>query len=1097
MRDAAPEDSATSLPDRCPVCSGDWSRSLPPGLCPACLLSLGLGGDASDEEDGDFDEAAPNFQGRGRSASSLRVVEPLGRGGVGLVYRGRDELLGRDLAIKVLRGRCRDRPGMLRRFLDEARIVGSLQHPGIVPIYELGRCDDGLPFIAMKLVDGTTLASELAARADPSQDQERFLGVLQQVCRAVAYAHSRRVIHRDLKPSNVMLGAFGEVQVMDWGFAKALDRNEPERSDSRGWDDWSHATGDGSRAGAVLGTPAYMAPEQARGEVGRVGERADVFGLGSMLCEVLTGRPAHHGPTPQDVLARARAGATAEARERLAASGADAELIALAGECLDADPDRRPQDASAVADRLLGHLQSVGERLRVAQLARAQADARADLERSRRRLVVSLGMAVLALCATIAVGLAAWVERLQNARSLASAAIGRVEALRDEARCVPSGDPERWEVAQAAAQQAKDLLERDADARTRGRLEALAAEVVLGLEAARRDLQLTRRLDEIRCHEGVVNMPMVDDDYGEAFRSAGLDPDGQAVEALGQAVARRPPDAATAIAAALDDWALVRRKRAAEEFGRRGESSDRWRRLLAAARIARPHPWVDAVRAAIAADDGDALVALAEAAGLEARPASGLCLLARVSPARPGEAPEMTARRSLRILEAGHRAHPGDFWINITLASKLLSDGDEDVRKGSLRYAAAAVAARPDSAAARIVQGMSLKVNEDFDGAANEFESAIRLRPSDYFVHLNLGMNLLDRGQPERAEGACREAVRIKPDCGDCRFMLGYSLAVQGKLDEAIAAYREALAVDPDDEPARERLQDLLDAGGLLEEAEALAREGADRPGPPAASARAFVRFGHALLRRDPASPAAEAAFREAIRRDPKATDSIPALAEILLVREGHDAARAALDGLRASMGSAEGDGLRKARRLADLDAQASRPGGDDGPPSEFDIDDRLAFAAVLRGRGDVEASDRVYTEVISERPELLVDHSRTVPFDAARSAILASLRSPGAETDPARGEGLRRKALGWLRADMETWRRHLDMRSSQCRFHVARCIARWRSTRDFAVVRDRGRVASLSDGERAEWDALWHDVDALSERATSLDFRDAPVAAE
>lgn len=1088
-----------SLPDRCPVCSGGWPRSIPPGLCPSCLLSLGLGEAALEEEDGDFDEAVPHFQGRGLSASPLRVVEPLGRGGVGVVYRGRDELLGRDLAIKVLRGRSRERPEMLRRFLDEARIVGSLQHPGIVPIYELGRCDDGLPFIAMKLVDGRTLASELAARADPSQDQERFLGILQQVCRAVAYAHSRRVIHRDLKPSNVMLGAFGEVQVMDWGFAKALDGQEPEVGPSRVWDDWPHVTGDGSRAGAVLGTPAYMAPEHARGELERVDERADVFGLGSMLCEVLTGRPAHHGPTPQDVLARARSGETAEARARLAACGADADLVALAGECLDVDPDRRPRDASVVADRLLGHRQSVGERLRVAELARAQADARADLERSRRRLVVSLGVAVLALAGTIAAGLAAWTTHRQNARSLASAAIGRVEALRDEARSVPSGDPERWEVAQAAAQQAKDLLERDADAPTRARLKALEAEVALELAAARRDVQLTRRLDEIRCHEGVVNMPMVDDDYGQAFRSAGLDPDGQEAEVLGRVVARRPPETAAAIAAALDDWALVRRKRATEEFSRRGDPSDRWRRLLAAARTARPHPWVDAVRAAVAADDGEALVALAEADGLEGRPASGLCLLARVSPARPGEAPEATARRSLRILEAGHHAHPGDFWINVTMAAKLLSDGDEEVRKASLRYAAAAVAARPDSAAARIVQGMSLKINEDFVGAADEFESAIRLRPSDYFVHLNLGMNLMDRGQPERAEGACREAVRIKPDCGDCRFMLGYSLAVQGKLDEAATAYREALAVDPDDEPARERLLDLLDARGRLEEAEALAREGADRPGPPDASARAFLRLGHALLRRDPASPAAEAAIREAIRRDPKVGDAIPALAAILLVRDGPDAARTALDDLTAAVGSveADGDGLHRARRLAGLDARASRPGGDDGPPPEVDLDDRLAFAAVLRDRGDVEASDRVYTEVVSERPELLVDHSRTVPFDAARSAILASLRPSVAETDPTHAEGLRRKALGWLRADMETWRRHLDMRSSQCRFHVARCIARWRSARDFAVVRDRDRVAPLSDVERPEWDALWRDVDALSERAVSLDFRDAPAGAE
>ena len=157
----------------------------------------------------------------------------------------------------------------------------------------------------MKLVKGRTLAALLAERPGPETDLPRFLSIFEQVCQTVAYAHARRVIHRDLKPANVMVGSFGEVQVMDWGLAKVL----PEggiADEARAAGQWQETvimtvrsgpagSGGESQAGSVLGTPAYMAPEQARGEIERVDERADVFGLGAILCEILTGRPPFVG----------------------------------------------------------------------------------------------------------------------------------------------------------------------------------------------------------------------------------------------------------------------------------------------------------------------------------------------------------------------------------------------------------------------------------------------------------------------------------------------------------------------------------------------------------------------------------------------------------------------------------------------------------------------------------------------------------------------------------------------------------------------------------------------------------------------------------
>ena len=152
----------------------------------------------------------------------LRLFGEIARGGMGVILKGRDLALGRDLAVKVLLEKHRDKPELIRRFLMEARIAGQLQHPGIVPVHELGALADGRPYFAMKLVKGRTLEAILQERSSPSEDLPRFLGIFEQVCQTVAYAHARGVIHRDLKPANVMVGRFGEVQVMDWGLAKVL-----------------------------------------------------------------------------------------------------------------------------------------------------------------------------------------------------------------------------------------------------------------------------------------------------------------------------------------------------------------------------------------------------------------------------------------------------------------------------------------------------------------------------------------------------------------------------------------------------------------------------------------------------------------------------------------------------------------------------------------------------------------------------------------------------------------------------------------------------------------------------------------------------------
>ena len=215
----------------------------------------------------------------------LQLLGEVARGGMGAIIKGRDTDLGRDLAVKVLLEQHREQPDLIRRFVEEAQISGQLQHPGVVPVYELGTLDDHRPYFAMKLVKGRTLAVLLEERAGPAEDQPRLLGIFEQVCLTMAYAHSRGVIHRDLKPSNIMVGSFGEVQVMDWGLAKVLSQRRVADDEEAGRirhetvirTGRSGTDAELSQAGSIMGTLAYMPPEQASGDLDRLDERADVF----------------------------------------------------------------------------------------------------------------------------------------------------------------------------------------------------------------------------------------------------------------------------------------------------------------------------------------------------------------------------------------------------------------------------------------------------------------------------------------------------------------------------------------------------------------------------------------------------------------------------------------------------------------------------------------------------------------------------------------------------------------------------------------------------------------------------------------------------
>jgi hypothetical protein len=250
------------------------------------------------------------------SGTRYEIVERLGQGGMGTVYRAHDRELGRDVALKVLN--LADPAGWtVARLRREARILASLEHPGLVPVHDLGTLPDGRLYYVMRLVRGQRLDEHVREeRSLPAR-----LKLFERICEAVAFAHAQGVLHRDLKPENVMVGPFGEVLVLDWGVAKRLGESDPPPPAEPGAGAGTERV---TARGTVLGTPGYMAPEQARGAEA-VDERADVYALGAMLCFLAT--VGLEAPAPRRVAAiAARATADDPAQRYPSASAVAAEV---------------------------------------------------------------------------------------------------------------------------------------------------------------------------------------------------------------------------------------------------------------------------------------------------------------------------------------------------------------------------------------------------------------------------------------------------------------------------------------------------------------------------------------------------------------------------------------------------------------------------------------------------------------------------------------------------------------------------------------------------------------------------------------------------
>jgi serine/threonine protein kinase/Flp pilus assembly protein TadD len=733
-------------------------------------------------------DCEPITEGPGTLIGPYKLLEQIGEGGFGVVFMAEQQPVRRKVALKVIK------PGMdtrqvIARFEAERQALALMDHPHIARVLDAGATVSGRPYFVMELVKGIPIT----AFCDQAQLTARErLELFVAVCQAVQHAHQKGIIHRDLKPSNILVTLHDDkpvVKVIDFGIAKATGQQLTEKTLFTGF-------------AQMAGTPLYMSPEQAALSGLDVDTRADIYALGVLLYELLTGttpfdrerlkraafeeirriireeeppRPSTRvstlGPSSASVSAQRK---TDPKHLSLLLRG-DLDWVVM--KCLEKERGRRYETANGLARDMQRYLADLPVEARPpSALYRLR-------KFSRRNKSALLMGAVLAVALLLVLGVVAgsigYVVRdraarqaeVEQERIARQAETGGAveEALKESAFFRKQS---RWPEALAAAQKAAAILKSGEGSST---LQERVREVVA-------DMEMIKKLDEINLRKptsfsDVAELDRADPAYAEAFRAYGIDMDALTPEEAAKRIRARSIQ--HELVAALDDWTITRAALTVPD--RRGRDH-----LQAVSRVADPADlWRNRLRdtMGVGPDKAKALLeALAtEAAVAELQPVTAILVGYRLNSLR-------AFAEAAAFLGKAQRLHPDNFWINHDLGWSLQAMGRKEE---SLRYFTAALALRPQNPYVHISLAEALAKTGQLDEARAAYREAVRLKPSDPGAYHNYALAMLQKGAPDDAIAAARESLRLGPNRARSRSILHKALLLKGGPDAVTAEYRE------------------------------------------------------------------------------------------------------------------------------------------------------------------------------------------------------------------------------------------------------------------------------------------------------------------
>lgn len=1010
-------------------------------------------------------ERATNGWSESLHVPGYELEQIIGRGGMGIVFRARHLKLNRMIAMKMLAAGPFASPRERARIKREAEAVAALSHPNIVQIYDVGELE-WHTYFTMELLEGGNLAERLAGHPQAARESAQLVATL---ALAVAYAHQHGVVHRDLKPDNILLTAEGVPKIADFGLAR-LEGTEQDLTMS----------------GDRLGTPSYMAPEQASGNTHDVDAQTDIYALGGILYKMLTGRPPFRADTTAETIRQVIYEELARPTRLNASVPRDLETICL--KCLQKAPLRRYASANDMADDLHRFLNGQPIHARPVGLFEK------TIKWGRRRPSEASLVALLIILTTLTVVGGFWLERQRSTKreSIARQEGRASQALRDAMKnAVTLQDQGSWPASLKMLSDAEQFLD-----------DSNETQLQRDFHQACKDAAVVIELEDVRLRAGEARynragpLPSVDQLYAEAFRRCGIGVLDSPVEEVSKAIERskiREP-----LIAFLHDWL-------------HDVTAINHPRISQILDIADTNEWRRSVRQALTEKDSDRLKILVRAPSASLQPPiviAGLASALRDS---------VSGEELLSLFREVQKRHSEDFWIHYIVGDNLLQINPAHA-VGPL---SAAVGIRPRSPHAYLLLGRALRNTEDASGAITAFRMAIALDPANAAVN-EMATALTTNADLQETRIVWERTLATSPPAHDRWF--GYAeLCLFLNNEEAYTEARRALlkrhTVDSDHWTVAERtsltcllrpveadelklilplvhravatgpkfphpdnayiqfaegllqyrLGNYQQAIPLLEESSAILP---NRPGPRLALAMSYFKAGHLTKARKTFSAAICAYNWQETQ-----AKGVTAWVSHVLRREAEDTIfpdlKAVLERQRTPQDDDERFALLGACQFQGKFAFAAELYSHIFQSSP-DLADKLTLECRLRGVG-LQGSDRPFDVLNSE-----------CRYTAARCAALSAggSGSDGASLNDAERALWRAKSREWLLADLAVWEKILQSGSDMDRELTKRMLTYWEVDLDLAAIRESLALEKLPREERFACHELWRKVGVLRERA-------------